>query len=260
MLRVLTFLALFFNFVLFPFRIAAAETIEHRGVTFWIYKVDPGTTELEIHLSPKKGNPNKFLDLRERLRKKGREMVFATNAGIFEGNFLPTGLHVSEGKTIVPLNRDDFVKEREGQFTPNFYLKPNGVFLIDRNKRAVILETSEYVNRSPKPVLASQSGPLLVQNEKIHPVLEENSTSERYRNGVGVTPDGKVIFACSILDREKGMINLYRFAELFRDRLGCPDALYLDGDISYTFIRGVTPPLQDPNWFGGIFVVTESLP
>ena len=30
-----------------------------------------------------------------------------------------------------------------------------------------------------------------------------------------------------------------------------------DGDISYMYIDGVTPPLEDTNWFAGIFTITE---
>jgi uncharacterized protein YigE (DUF2233 family) len=42
-----------------------------------------------------------------------------------------------------------------------------------------------------------------------------------------VSADGKVVFAISA-----EAVNLYEFAVLFRDVLGCPDALYLDGVIS----------------------------
>jgi uncharacterized protein YigE (DUF2233 family) len=48
---------------------------------------------------------------------------------------------------------------------------------------------------------------------------------------------------------------LYGFAELFRDKLGCPSALYLDGDISHIYIRDVTGELPDTNWFSGILAI-----
>ena len=71
---------------------------------------------------------------------------------------------------------------------------------------------------------------------------------------------GQIIFVCSILDRDLGMSNLYHFAELFRDKLNCPNALYLDGDISYVFIEGETAPIRETNWFVGILAITEPLP
>ncbi|MDF1859215.1 MAG: phosphodiester glycosidase family protein [Verrucomicrobiales bacterium] len=239
-----------------------AEVLEHEGTSYHLYRFNPSTENLELHLSGEKNKPNRFTELEEKMKAKGRRLKFAMNSGIFEGTFLPTGLHIAGGKTIVPLNTDDFVKEREGQFTPNFFLKPNGVFYLMKDGQAGILETSKYqqANIRPKPLLATQSGPLLVQDRKIHPVLTKDSTSIRYRNGVGVTTDGKIIFACSVLNRETGMSNLYNFAEMFRDKLNCPNALYLDGDISYIYIRDITPPLEDTNFFAGILAITEPVP
>lgn len=118
-------------------------------------------------------------------------------------------------------------------------------------------ESRRYAALGERPRLATQSGPLLVAGGRIHSVLQADSTSRRYRNGVGVTPEGEVVFACSLLNRDRGLSNLYRFAELFRDRLGCPDALYLDGDISYIHLHGETGPLEETNWFAGILAVTE---
>ena len=239
---------------------SAAETIDHEGTTYWIYRVDPGKEKVELYLGEQKGEPNTFPKLEARLQKQGRRLKFAMNSGIFEGTFLPSGLHIAEGKTITKLNLNDFVKTGETQFTPNFFLKPNGVFFIRPDGTAAVVESQRYVTLNEMPILATQSGPLLVQEGKIHPVLTPDSTSKRYRNGVGVTKDGRIIFACSMLDRELGMSNIYRFAECFRDKLGCPNALYLDGDISYIYIAGKSEPIRETNWFAGILAITEPLP
>ena len=239
---------------------AVAETIEHAGANFFVYRVDPGGEKIELHLSGKSGEPNTFPKLEERVRAKGRRLKFAMNSGIFEGTFLPSGLHIADGKTVTKLNLNEFVKTREGEFTPNFFLKPNGVFFIRPDGSAAVLESNRFAAANEKPVLATQSGPLLVEERKIHPILTPDSTSTRYRNGVGVTSTGQIVFVCSILDRELGMSNLYHFAELFRDKLDCPNALYLDGDISYVFIDGETEPIRETNWFAGILAITEPLP
>ncbi len=247
--------------ILLPVGTARGELIVHRGISFWIYRVDPKDMSVELHLADKQGEPNTFPKLKERIEQDERRIKFAMNAGIFEGNFLPTGLHVSEGKQVTPINSKDFVKQWEGQFTDNFFLKPNGVFCILSSGTAAILETEAYrqSNFSSPVHLATQSGPLLVENGKIHPVLTENSTSIRYRNGVGITTDGMIVFACSLLEGDKGESNLYQFAELFRNTLKCSNALYLDGDISYIFIEGETPPIQESNFFAGILAVTEPM-
>ena len=75
-----------------------------------------------------------------------------------------------------------------------------------------------------------------------------------------MTAEGKVIFASSVLERDKGMSNLYNTATLFRDKLKCPNVLYLDGDISYLYLKGVTPPIEETNWFAGILAITDRLP
>ena len=232
------------------------DQITHEGATYWLYTVDPAKTKVELHLSEAPGKPNKFTELKARLEKSGRKLKFAMNSGIFEGNFMPTGLHIAEGKTITPLNLDTFVKSSPGEFTPNFFLKPNGVFYILPDGSAGVLESTKYQAAGLSPVLASQSGPLLVQNNSIHPVLTKDSTSKRFRNGVGITKEGKVIFACSVSGVGLGESNLYNFAELFRSKLGCPNALYFDGDISYSYIEGKTPEIRDTNWFAGILAVT----
>ncbi len=252
MIRHLSLLSLGFAVVASAF----SETVEHRGTTYWVYRFDPTKEILELRLAGK-NTPGKFTEIAKAVKAEGKKLKFATNSGIFEGNFLPTGLHISEGNTIVKLNTEEFVKQTEGELTPNFFLKPNGVFYLGKGGEAGILETEEYRKaKIPNLEIATQSGPLLVERGNIHPVLDENSESARYRNGVGVTREGDVIFACSVLDRDKGMSNLYRFAEMFRDKLNCPDVLYLDGDISYIYIDGVTPEIEDTNWFAGIFTIT----
>ncbi|HXB14083.1 MAG TPA: phosphodiester glycosidase family protein, partial [Bacteroidia bacterium] len=72
------------------------------------------------------------------------------------------------------------------------------------------------------------------------------------RNGVGILPDGKVVFAMS-----KSEINFYDFAEYFKN-LGCRNALYLDGFVSRAY-------LPEQNWiqtdgdFGVLIGITEKL-
>ncbi len=237
-----------------------AEKKIHRGVHFWVYTYEPEKEILELHLADKVGEPNLFPTVAEKVEAEGKKLLFATNSGIFEGNYRPTGLHISKGKTITKLNLETFVKEREGQFTPNFFLKPNAVFSIDRNGKASIIESSRFAASKIQPEIATQSGPLLAAGGKIHPILTPDSTSTRYRNGVGLRKDGTVVFACSVLEPDIGMSNLYRFAEFFRDQLDCPDVLYLDGDISYTYIDGRTDPIEKTNFFAGIFTITARAP
>ncbi len=104
-------------------------------------------------------------------------------------------------------------------------MQQKGVFGITKEKNAFIVKTKDYI--SLKDVeYATQSGPMLVVDGKINDSFKENSCKVNYRNGVGVLPDNKVIFAIS-----SNEVNLYQFADFFIKK-GCKNALYLDGYIS----------------------------
>jgi uncharacterized protein YigE (DUF2233 family) len=145
----------------------------------------------------------------------GSKLLFATNAGMFDPAFKPVGLYVERGRQLVHAN----TKSGFG----NFHLKPNGVFYLSGDKAAV-LETLEFLKQRPRADLATQSGPMLVINGRLHPRFDRRSSSLKARNGVGVRLDNKVIFAIT-----EGEVSFDAFARLFRDGLGCPNALFLDG-------------------------------
>jgi uncharacterized protein YigE (DUF2233 family) len=148
-----------------------------------------------------------------------RPVLMAMNAGMYHEDLSPVGLYVEGGRTVSP------VETRDGE--GNFFLKPNGVFLVAASGRASILETNAYVAAAPAPAYATQSGPLLAIGGRLHPKFDENGKSRHVRNGVGIRSDGTVVFAISLSE-----VSLGSFARLFRDGLGCPDALYLDGVVS----------------------------
>jgi uncharacterized protein YigE (DUF2233 family) len=164
------------------------------------------------------------------------------NAGMYKSDNTPQGLFIEEYRQIVPLDTSSG--------SGNFYLKPNGVFYTTKDKKAFI-HTTENFRISNDIQFATQSGPMLLTNGKIHPSFKEGSKNRNIRNGVGILPSGKVIFAMS---EEK--VNLYDFAKYFMD-LGCVDALYLDGLVSRTYLPERQWVQTDGN-FGAIIAVTDS--
>ena len=78
--------------------------------------------------------------------------------------------------------------------------------------------------------LATQSGPLLLRNGRVHPAFREGSANRLFRNAVGVPSPDAALFVIS-----EAPVNFHEFATLFRDVLRCPDALFLDGTISSLF-------------------------
>lgn len=90
------------------------------------------------------------------------------------------------------------------------------------------IETSEaFAARGDTPLWATQSGPMLVIAGALHPAIHANGTSRLLRNGVGVRNPHTAYFVIS-----EGPVSFGRFARFFRDRLGCRDALFLDGTVS----------------------------
>lgn len=172
----------------------------------------------------------------------GGKLLFAMNAGMFHPGHAPVGLFVEEGVTRTPL----VLQGGRG----NFFMRPNGVFYI-YDAGAGIMESARFAKSGIRPRLATQSGPLLLSGGTMHPRFYQGSTFLNIRNGVGVRPNGQVVFAIS-----RGPVNFFDFASLFGDALGCPDALYLDGAISGAYIPALGR-LDEGGDFGPIIVEIE---
>lgn len=209
--------------LLFPPQVGAkpltAETMDFKGQRFDVVRVNPREQELRLYWKDAAGNPYRsFGALRDSLAREGKTLRFATNAGIFSENHTPGGLHIEDGMELTRLNLNDGYG--------NFHLKPNGVFMLG-DEGAGVMQSEEYSQQAAKPKIATQSGPMLVIDGDIHPAFREGSDNRNIRNGVGVDDKGVIWFAIS-----NQRVNFYDFATLFRDKLGCPNALYLDGAIS----------------------------
>jgi uncharacterized protein YigE (DUF2233 family) len=211
--------------VLAGLTVAAASSVAgcadqtYQNASYTVCSFDPKVETLGIFNLDKDGEPfANFSRLAAQLNQEGKRLTFAMNAGMFDENLKPIGLYIENGKTVKKLNR------RGGY--GNFHLKPNGVFYID-GKEAGVLDTDAYVKAGISPDHATQSGPMLVINGKIHPKFSETGTSFKIRNGVGVTAEGTAVFVVS-----QGVVNFYQFAVFFRDELQTPNALFLDGSVS----------------------------
>jgi uncharacterized protein YigE (DUF2233 family) len=195
------------------------STVEFAGKRFTVCRIDVRKERLQLFHRDDTGQPFKRFDrLAPWLESRGQKLVFAMNAGMYHGDFSAVGLFVSGGQQAVPLNTTNGVG--------NFFLKPNGVFVVTESGSRV-LESSEYPKLRERVVLATQSGPLLVRAGKLHPAFKPNSESRLFRNGVGVPSPDIALFVISEVP-----VSFYELAMLFRDKLHCPDALFLDGTIS----------------------------
>ncbi len=139
-------------------------------------------------------------------------------AEMFDDARAPIGLMIEDRREVQRINR------REGG--GNFHLMPNGVFLVRTNDRAEVV-TSETFKPTPDIAFATQSGPMLVIDGKLHPKFDADGTSRYVRNAVGIGPDGTPLFVITT-----DVVSFGKLARFFRDRLHVKNALYLDGSVS----------------------------
>jgi uncharacterized protein YigE (DUF2233 family) len=195
------------------------STAEIAGKPLTVCRVNLRKERLQLFLQDDAGQPIKrFERLVALLGARGQKLTFAMNAGMYHADFSPVGLFVSDGKQLSPLN----TANAEG----NFFLKPNGVFVITETGARVV-ETSAFPSIRERVILATQSGPMLVHCGKLHPAFNAKSQSRLFRNGVCAPSPDVVVFVNS-----EAPVNFYEFASFFRDTLRCTEALFLDGTIS----------------------------
>jgi uncharacterized protein YigE (DUF2233 family) len=205
---------------------------QYAGKRYIVCEVDLDRDRLELFWRDDGGRPFTTFDaLADWLRGKGRRLVFATNAGMFREDYSPVGLYVEGGKQLRKLNR--------ARGSGNFCWKPNGVFVLTR-AGARVVETSRYPGLGAGARYATQSGPMLVIDGKLHPNFGQGSQSRLIRNGVGVVSPRRVVFAIA-----EDPVNFYEFATFFRDGLQCRNALYLDGSVSSLYSTALN---RNDNW------------
>jgi uncharacterized protein YigE (DUF2233 family) len=204
--------------------LAVCVPVEHEQNAYIVCELDQKRHRIALFLDDPNGEAFGGLSALDRhLRATGQRPLFLMNAGMYHADLSPVGLYVEEGRERRRLST--------GGGPGNFHLRPNGVLFV-AGGRVSVLETREYQRRKPAAEFATQSGPMLVINGRLHPRFSDDSDSLKVRNGVGVAGE-RVVFA---LSREG--VTFAAFARLFRDRLRTPNALFLDG--------GSVPSLLSP--------------
>jgi len=205
------------------------------------YTVNLSKEEIRFYWKDDKGAQiNSLKNLNSYTKRQRKNLLFAMNGGMYMEDYSPLGLYIEAGKTMK--------KQNNAKGTGNFYLKPNGIFYLKNDNTAGVVKTSAF--KSAGVTYATQSGPMLVVDGKIHTAFSKVSTHLNIRNGVGILPDKRVLFAIS-----KEPISFYDFAKFFLDA-GCKNALYLDGAISCAYSPAQKWTAYDGN-FGVIIGVTS---
>lgn len=185
-----------------------------------ICRIDLAKSKLGLFLNDDQGRPYGSLRaLQNNLQAKGKNLRFAMNGGMYHRDYSPVGLYIAGGVEHKQIST-------KGGYG-NFHLLPNGVLHFD-DDNAGVMETSRFLRSKVGFKYATQSGPMLVIEGRLHPRFLKNSDSFKIRNGVGVREGGKIVyFAIS-----HNPVRFWDFGELFQTHLKTPNALFLDGSIS----------------------------
>lgn len=226
-----------------------SRDIQFAQLPFHAVGINLEKARLTLHWrNPRTQRPfNSIATLKQWGERHGRTLLFAANAGIYDSQRAPLGLYVENGKALVPLNTAHGDPDKG-----NFSLLPNGVFAIDADGHATIHTTHAFKQAHADPQWATQSGPMLVIDGRINPHFEKHSNSVKWRSGVCARTPTRVVFVVS-----EAPVNFYTFARLFRDKLHCRDALYLDGTLSQIYVDGAYygPPSFLVKPYAGMFAV-----
>jgi uncharacterized protein YigE (DUF2233 family) len=189
------------------------QSLTIEGAAYTVCEVDLRHQAVRLFWRKPDGEPYGYLADLPSAQRAG-SLVFAMNAGMYAPDYRPVGLYVENGRELVRANT------RPGP--GNFHMRPNGVFYI-AGETAGVLDTGSFIAKRPPADFATQSGPMLVINGRLHPLFGR-SASRKFRSGVGLRDEHTLAFAIS--DSE---VTFTEFARLFRDRLKCDNALFLDG-------------------------------
>lgn len=195
---------------------SACQLRSFEGSRFTVCSVHGG--RVEVRGGTGAAPDRTFTALEASLGPGARGVAFAMNAGMFDVQGRAIGLLVENGRQLHAINL------RKG--VGNFHLLPNGVFLVRSSGKPEVVPSDRY-RPSPDISFATQSGPMLVIEGKLHPSFEPDGQSRNIRNGVGIAPDGTPVFVISA-----DPVSFGKFGRFFRDSLAARYALYFDGAVS----------------------------
>jgi len=216
-----------FIFFLLPTVLVRAESAPCQRVTYehgeyTVCEVDLRRQSVRLFWKKPDGQPYGYpSSLPKVLGNHSSRLLFATNGGMYRADYSPVGLYVEGGRELVHGNTS--------AGPGNFHMRPNGVFYVT-GEVAGVSETQSFIKRRLQVDFATQSGPMLVNDGKVPARFARYGGSRKYRAGVGSRDPNSVVFAVS--DSE---VSFGEFALLFRDRLRCKNALFLDGGSATSF-------------------------
>ncbi len=222
---------------------APCNTEQVAGKAYVICRIDLDKADITVRWRGHDGKPLGSLRAVERdVARRGGRLLVAMNAGMYHEDLDPVGYHVE--------HRDRLAEANTRRGPGNFHMLPNGIFFVEKG-RAGVMETRAFLKRARRPDFATQSGPMLVIDGRLHRLFNPESQSRNTRNGVGVSPDGRIAFFVL----SEAPVTFHAFAMVFLDHLKLRNALYLDGNVSQLVSSNISRRGLRP--VGPVIVVTE---
>ena len=198
---------------------SACEPVMFEDTPFTHCIAEPAKHRILTVLDGPSGDPVRSLVALADIVADPAKVAFAMNGGMFDEAGEPIGYYVEDGERRHTLNRN----EGGG----NFHLMPTGVFYGTGGEWHVRTTEDFAENVDKRPEFATQSGPMLVIDGKLHPAFDNDGDSRKTRNAVGVDEAGRAHFVIS-----EAPVSFGKLARYFRDRLETRNALFLDGSVS----------------------------
>jgi uncharacterized protein YigE (DUF2233 family) len=205
---------------------APCQPVTYENSEYTVCEVDLRRQFVKLFWKKPDGYPYEYLSsLPRALGNHLGRLLFATNGGMYHPDNSPVGLYVEEGRELVRANTT--------AGPGNFHMRPNGVFYVT-GEVAGVVETRSFIKQRPQVDFATQSGPMLVIDGEVNPRFVRYGGSRKYRVAVGSRDRNLVMFAIS-----ESQVSFGEFARLFRDKLRCKNALFLDGGSATSFYSPV---------------------
>ena len=116
---------------------ALCGTQTFEGVDYIVCEVDLRTMNIGIHDRGPDGKAfGSLKNFDAAMAAQGKPVLLAMNAGMYHEDLSPVGLLVEDGRTCH--------RSQPADGAGNFFLKPNGIFMVGRDGSAAIMETSAY--------------------------------------------------------------------------------------------------------------------